>query len=602
MAESNMEVTDSSTRELPTSEKTGGARASRGRRTYIFVPYEEIKRASELGADFDRTLKLWYVPRGADLAAFDAWREPPRPMSDADIEADLETALEDMGLVLVEPLTMDGSWQDTRVSTSKSIKALKGAYKATLVDGKANGYIKNFDTGEDRAWRPNGITMNSEERERIRKALEYNQRYSPQRPSSHVRSTSESIAAAVDLDDAAASARVQRQQALADSRRQQEEETAAQYACVAALCEKKWQSLSPALSHAYLDRKQVESFGLRLDVDKIVTPIRDADGKIWSLQYVDPKGNKLYEKGGQKAGHFHVLGDINVGKTILFGEGYATCASLHMATRLPVVEVFDGGNIGPVMDALAPRLVGRDLIVCGDDDVLTRDRIVRTVSKVITSDFAVERLKLQQIDDDEIEVDGVRRKLRGNPDCTMELRYELSPEGVQRVVGEIRNEATGKHVPVKIVNGGREKALAAAASHNAKATFPAFQSLEGGPTDFNDLHEREGLSTVRRQIGMAMLARTVAMPERTPQEVAKAVIGDGAVVSAARDNGRYVGPVVGNTSSHAVQNVGRQTAIAHDLGRLDKVPPVGKAAQIVYSNGRGQVETAEKDKSVNRER
>ncbi|MFP3616547.1 hypothetical protein SB778_41640, partial [Paraburkholderia sp. SIMBA_050] len=75
-----------------------------------------------------------------DLAAFDAWREPLRPLSDADIEADLERALEDMGLVLVEPVKMDGSWQDTRVSTSKSIKALKGAYKATLVDGKANGY------------------------------------------------------------------------------------------------------------------------------------------------------------------------------------------------------------------------------------------------------------------------------------------------------------------------------------------------------------------------------------------------------------------------------------------------------------------------------
>lgn len=601
MQESSMEVTDSVTDELPTSEKTGGARASRGRRTYIFVPYAEIKRAGELGAHFDRTLKLWYVPRGVDLAAFDAWREPPAPMSDADIEADLERALEDMGLVLVEPLKMDGSWQDTRVSTSKSIKALKGAYKATLVDGKANGYIKNFDTGEDRAWRPQGITMNSEERERIRKALEYNQRYSPHRSSSHVRPTSDSIAG-TNHNDAVHEARVQRQRALADSRRQQEEEAAAQYARVAAVCEKKWQSLSPALSHPYLDRKQVESFGLRLDGDKIVTPIRDADGKVWSLQYVDPKGNKLYEKGGQKAGHFHVLGDINAGKTILFGEGYATCASLHMATRLPVVEVFDGGNIGPVMDALAPRLVGRDLIVCGDDDVLTRDRIVRTVSKVITSDFAVERLKLTQIDEDEIEVDGVRRHLRGNPDCTIELRYELSPEGVQRVVGEIRNEATDKHVPVKIVNGGREKALAAAAAHNAKATFPTFQSLEGGPTDFNDLHEREGLSTVRRQIGMAMLARAAALPERTPQEVAKAEIGDGAVVSAARDNGRYVGPVVGNTTSHAVQNVGRQTAVAHDLGRLDKVPPVGKAAQIVYSNGRGQVETGEKDKSMSRER
>ncbi|MFD2274727.1 hypothetical protein ACFS07_36140 [Undibacterium arcticum] len=64
---------------------------------------------------------------------------------------------------------------------------------------------------------------------------------------------------------------------------------------------------------------------------------------MWSLQYIpsDPDKIKMYEKkGGQKTGNFHVLGELAGSQTVLFAEGYATVASLHMATGLPVIEVF----------------------------------------------------------------------------------------------------------------------------------------------------------------------------------------------------------------------------------------------------------------------
>lgn len=49
-------------------------------------------------------------------------------------------------------------------------------------------------------------------------------------------------------------------------------------------------------------------------------------------------------------------------------------------------------------------------------------------------------------------------------------------------------------------NPGRSKAELAAQAVGGRVVFPEFQSLEGKPTDFNDLHCREGLETVVRQL------------------------------------------------------------------------------------------------------
>ncbi len=545
---------------LPTSEVA--SKRSSVARTYLFVPFKEKDEARALGALFDPQKKAWYILDDLDSAPFKRWAEPPRALTEQNIYDQFERALQAAGLVLNGPVQMDGGWRQTTVSTSKSIKALKGAYRGEIVDGMAHGFITNHDTGENRPWFPEGTTLSSKDRDHHRQLLDEN-------------------------------------------RHQREQDTATQYEAVAARSKKKWEALEPAL-HPYLKRKQVGAFGLQRDGDSLVTPIRDVDGKIWSLQYLSAaeRGNKLYEKNGQKTGHFHVLGDLNAGKTILFGEGYATCASLHMASQLPVVEVFDGGNISPVLRNLIPRLAGKTLIICGDDDVPTDERILNTLNKMIASDYAKPKLLLPEIFADEVVIDGKKHPLHTHPDCSLQLAYETNAEGVKRIVGELTNHVTGGQVSVKIVNPGREKALAAATEYGVEAVFPIFQSLAGSPTDFNDLHVREGLAAVRRQVGLAMLMRSpTSIAIQTPIDVARAQIGDAAVVSHAKDNhSQYVGPIIGNTPSHAVQNVGRQTAIAHDLRRLDKVPQVGQAARIVYSNGRGQVEVSQQTKSRTVER
>ena len=52
-------------------------------------------------------------------------------------------------------------------------------------------------------------------------------------------------------------------------------------------------------------------------------------------------------------------------------------------------------------------------------------------------------------------------------------------------------------------NPGRTKALKAAQELGGRCVFPEFRSLDGGPTDFNDLHCREGLEAVRLAVAPA---------------------------------------------------------------------------------------------------
>jgi hypothetical protein len=56
-------------------------------------------------------------------------------------------------------------------------------------------------------------------------------------------------------------------------------------------------------------------------------------------------------------------------------------------------------------------------------------------------------------------------------------------------------------------------------------------------------------------------------------------------------NGRYTGPVVGETDLHIIQDLGRRSVVIHDKTKLDKVPAVGQKLSISYAGtGRAVVE------------
>jgi len=133
----------------------------------------------------------------------------------------------------------------------------------------------------------------------------------------------------------------------------------------------------------YFDKKQVQNFGGRFtEKGALMIPMTDANGQIHGLQFIlDSKKhadrikktgrNKEYWPAGLiKKGHFHLIGSPQ--SVLLIAEGYATAASLHQATTLPVAIAFDANNILPVAEAMRKRYPSVKIIICADDDSLSR--------------------------------------------------------------------------------------------------------------------------------------------------------------------------------------------------------------------------------------
>jgi putative DNA primase/helicase len=71
-----------------------------------------------------------------------------------------------------------------------------------------------------------------------------------------------------------------------------------------------WNKLTTTGTSQYLERKQVQAFGLRFGEQSVVVPLKDVDGNLWSLQVIYHDGKKRFSKGGRKKGCFHVIGDL----------------------------------------------------------------------------------------------------------------------------------------------------------------------------------------------------------------------------------------------------------------------------------------------------
>lgn len=157
-------------------------------------------------------------------------------------------------------------------------------------------------------------------------------------------------------------------QRLAQLRRQREEEERRRHAEAAARARAIWDAATPATDgHSYLTRKQVKAHGLRVHEDgRLIVPLRDANGLLTSLEFIDDTGQKKFLAGARVAGCFHLLG--NAADVICIAEGYATAASVHEATGYPVAVAFSAGNLLAVAQSLRARYPNATIIVCGDND------------------------------------------------------------------------------------------------------------------------------------------------------------------------------------------------------------------------------------------
>ena len=69
-----------------------------------------------------------------------------------------------------------------------------------------------------------------------------------------------------------------------------------------------------------------------------------------------------------EGGHALIGGQPKRGAPLLVAEGYATGATLHEATGLPVAVAFNAGNLEAVAKAYRAADPSRPIIIAGDND------------------------------------------------------------------------------------------------------------------------------------------------------------------------------------------------------------------------------------------
>jgi putative DNA primase/helicase len=262
----------------------------------------------------------------------------------------------------------------------------------------------------------------------------------------------------------------------ADDKKRIEAENKARHERCAQTAEYAWKKMSVSGSCDYLQKKGIGAHGVKFsEKSSLIIPVSNTKGHILGLQIIlDSKISKeridklgrnkeFYPSGMAKKGNFHLIGSPN--ELILVAEGYATAATLHEATKLPVAVAFDANNIEPVIASLKKHYRNMKFLICADNDSLA------------TCQHCHEKIDLTQ-------------NQTTCPNC---------------------NKPHGKK------NTGIERANLAAVTHACAVVYPqfsdnaerffAYQQNKGKQTDFNDLMHIESLTSVRVQIENALIEK-----------------------------------------------------------------------------------------------
>ncbi|UJT80914.1 DUF5710 domain-containing protein (plasmid) [Edwardsiella piscicida] len=317
------------------------------KRTYLTITPNNKKDAlraagrlddGKYALEYDRSEKLWFAVEGADLEKVKAWL-PENTVTDVGqtITDNLTPAeefaqvLKDAGFILPKNSLPEMDGKRHRVATNgDKAGATSGVYQGFL-DGRPAGWYQDHRASEGKVnWTSTG---------------------------SHTYDPAETM----------------KQRALAAQKRWDREiQSQLEFAQKGKNLSRQWSKMPAATeTHTYLARKGVPATdGVRLDkYDNLVIPLRNTDGELRTLQYIKPDGTKNLKKGAEKTGNFFVVGgELSPQRPVLYAEGYATAASLHLATGMPVVMTVDAGNLVTVSRNLKARYPDSLHIILGEDD------------------------------------------------------------------------------------------------------------------------------------------------------------------------------------------------------------------------------------------
>ena len=245
----------------------------------------------------------------------------------------------------------------------------------------------------------------------------------------------------------------QHRREIRERQKEREREKQEEYERIAALCNKRWEKAEePDLDHPYLKAKGItDPVGIRQQGNLILVPCKSPDhaNQLRSLQTIDVDGTKLFVEGGQVQG---TKATLNTGRLKPDGRLYV-CEGYATAWSIH-------------------HITGDPVVIC----------------------FSTANM--------EPVVSGLVDRWR--------TRY---PQLEIVIAADNDRWSKIRRGDEWIPNPGVVKAREVATKHGVSVVVPDFKDLTGKPTDFNDLHQMEGVAAVKQWLDVGVTEYATVEPE-----------------------------------------------------------------------------------------
>jgi putative DNA primase/helicase len=164
-------------------------------------------------------------------------------------------------------------------------------------------------------------------------------------------------------------------------REEQREAERQRHTVIAQQADDLWRAgrINDAATHPYVTRKRISPYRARVDGNgHLMLDARDIQQRLWSLQTIDPDGEKRFLPGGRIAGTFHPISGSAARRVLVICEGFATGASIRAAVDVLVICAWHCGNLERVARDFRTLRPDWRIVIAGDDDHATDGNPGRT--------------------------------------------------------------------------------------------------------------------------------------------------------------------------------------------------------------------------------
>ena len=207
---------------------------------------------------------------------------------------------------------------------------------------------------------------------------------------------------------------------------------------------------NPYLNKKGLDHEIIANLKLTKD-NRLVIPLHDVKGQIHSLHYINENGEKRFLAKAKKLGNFFMINSdkLNQEKTIYLAEGFATAATISIATKKPVAACFDAGNIEHVLKNLKETHPNKEFIIAGDNDQWKEKNVGKEKAELAAKKYGAKVIlpQFSQSHKDKMPTDfNDLHKLEGISQVVKQLnQHQAQQHQAQRQIQQTQQHANLEH-------------------------------------------------------------------------------------------------------------------------------------------------------------